>query len=180
MWLLSFILQREGTSTRNISALGRAAGSLGGTEQAELHSGGSILSCGSCDTGEVLFGLMQNRSIAVALPYNPLPPGEGKAACCRAGTPVWDFTGEAAPAFPIPRRSSTGVFHPLASCEGREKMSKDAGFSPCLAPGWDAGESWEIPNKQSSSGHLQAHIFQVQEEMEVHPTWVLPTHPRVC
>lgn len=102
--LWTFIPQREGTRTRNTSALGRAkGGSLGGTEQAEPHTGGSILSCGSLGTDEVLFSLMQNCSIAVASLYNPLPPGEGKAACCRVGTrPARDFPGEAAPAFPIP------------------------------------------------------------------------------
>lgn len=107
--LWSFVLQRERTSRRNASALGRAKGGrLGGTEQAELPTGGSVLSCGSrdsWDTCEVLSSLVQNRGIAVASLCHPLPPGEEKALCCRAGTRHQRGTSREKPQwrFPSPR-----------------------------------------------------------------------------
>lgn len=56
-----------------------------------------------------------------------------------------------------------------------EKISEAASFSLSLAPGWGARGSQEIPKWAE---HLWEHIFQVQEEMVAHPTWILPTCER--
>lgn len=77
------------------------------------------------------------------------------------GTPPGrDFPGAAAPVFPI----SLGAVR-------LEKISEAASFSLSLAPGWGARGSQEIPKWAE---HLWEHIFQVQEEMETHPTWTCP------
>lgn len=84
----------------------------------------------------------------------------------RMGTPpARDFPGAAAPVFPI----SLGAVR-------LEKMREAASFSLSLAPGWHARGSQELPKWAEQ---LWEHIFQVQEEMEAHPTWILPTHPHV-